>query len=147
MLTTSSSSTYEDGFSTALPDAKVIPRLIEFNRLTTSAFTTGHPLLATSPGEVGHLSIASVTPSPSLSAGQPVASTLTPCSVSGHLSCESCTPSLSPSAQPSKISSPARLGHLSFESSIPSPSLSGQPAKRTTPGTSGHLSSLSATLS
>ena len=50
---------------------------------------------------------------------------------SGHLSSASVTPSPSASGQPAKDFKPATVGHLSSLSATPSPSESGQPLNTT----------------
>src|SRR6266480_2178395 len=89
-------------------------------------------------GVLGHLSRLSGTPSLSLSAGQPVASTGVPGTVSGQRSIPSNT--LSPSeseGQPfaSTVAPAGVSGHLSMPSQPPSWSESvGQPSLSTSPG-------------
>ena len=77
------------------------------------AYPSGHPFKLAKPATVGHSSLGSAIPSPSVS------------------------------AQPLNSAVPATSGQSSLASVIPSPSVSGQPLNSAKPGTSIHSSSLS----
>src|ERR1043165_6867960 len=157
---TALSSVDDDVFcSAASPVLKLMPWITPVNCLSFCGISSGQPSSSWYPflvsGSVGHLSLASSTPSPSLSgSGQPSSSWKPSLSSGsfGHLSAASGmpSPSLSGSGQPSSSWKPslssASFGHLSAVSGMPSPSLSGsgQPSSSWKPslssGSFGHLS-------